>query len=228
MDRNRSDSNKNRGFYIAVCCCVLVVAIVGYVSWFAGNSKPNEKNSPENNISETQNIPEIAKVAVKEEVKVPERKSVPAEEKTSPASKSVIADDNTPDFKKPVNGKVIGEYSGDKLVYHKELSDWRSHSGVDFKTKEGEKVTASADGVVEKVYSSGMGNCILIDHENGIKSLYANLADSDNDLTGQNIKQGDEIGTVGNTALSDFTKEAHLHFEILKDDKPVNPMDYVK
>ena len=68
----------------------------------------------------------------------------------------------------------------------------------------------------------------MIDHENGIKSLYANLADSDNDLTGQNIKQGDEIGTVGNTALSDFTKEAHLHFEILKDDKPVNPMDYVK
>ena len=135
MDRNRSDSNKNRGFYIAVCCCVLVVAIVGYVSWFAGNSKPNEKNSPENNISETQNIPEIAKVAVKEEVKVPERKSVPAEEKTSPASKNVIADDNTPDFKKPVNGKVIGEYSGDKLVYHKELSDWRSHSGVDFKAK---------------------------------------------------------------------------------------------
>lgn len=225
MERNRSNLNKNRGFYIAVCCCVSVVAIVGYVSWFTGKSAPDKAYSPENKISEIQAVPEISKVSVKEEV--PERKSIPATEKTSPASKNVITDDNTPEFKKPVNGKIIGEFSGDTLVYHEELADWRSHSGIDFKAKEGDKVLASADGIVERVYSSGMGNCVLIDHENGIKSLYANLAPSDIDITGRNVVQGEEIGAVGSSALSDLTKEAHLHFEILKDDKPVNPTEYI-
>lgn len=231
MERNRSETSKNKGFYIAVCCCVLVIAIVGYVSWFAGDSKnelQNAEKSPENKISDVENISEIPKVQVKEEKKVPERQSVPAEEKTAAASKNVYAEDNTPALKSPVSGKVIGKFSGENLVFHKELSDWRSHNGVDFKAKEGDKVLASADGVVESVYSDSMGNCIVIDHENGIKTLYANLSDSDLDLSGQNVRQGDEIGTVGNSALADLTQESHLHFEVLKDDKPVDPMEYLK
>ncbi len=226
MNRNKNEASKNRGFYIAVCCCVLVIATVGYVSWFAGNSKKEIKEPEkitENKI--TQNISEISQPTAKEE----EKKSVPVKkEDAAPASNNVYAEDNTPALKYPISGKITAEFSGDNLIYNKELSDWRSHNGVDFKAKEGEKVLASADGVVESVYSDSMGNCIVIDHENGIKTMYANLADSDLNLSGQNVRAGDEIGTVGNSALADFTKEPHLHFEVIKDDNPVNPTEYLK
>ena len=70
-----------------------------------------------------------------------------------------------------------------------------------------------------------MGCCVLIDHENGFKTLYANLEEQDSALTGQNVKKGDKIGTVGDSALADISKGAHLHFEILKDDNPQNPSE---
>lgn len=223
--KRKSETSKNASFYIAVCCCVAVTAAVGYVNRLANKS---EKNTPAPEvISEnkfTENISEISRDTKKDEsVNI----SVPTEESVS-VSQNVHAEDNTPDFEYPVKGKVIGEFSGDNLVFHKELSDWRSHNGTDFKAKEGEDVVASADGVVESVYSDGMGNCIVIDHENGFKTLYANLSESSTDLSGQNIHCGDKIGTVGNTAVADLTREAHLHFEILKDGVPVNPTEYLK
>jgi murein DD-endopeptidase MepM/ murein hydrolase activator NlpD len=231
MNRSKNESSKNRGFYIAVCCCVLVIAIIGYVSWFAGNTAPETPNHTDSSYTEVSDVPnlsEISKIPVKEEKSAPERTTVPVEKKTAPVAKNVIAEDNTPSFSKPVDGKVIGDYSGDNLIFYKTLSDWRSHDGVDFKASEGEDVSASADGVVESVYSDSMGNCIVIDHENGLKTMYANLADSETDLTGQNVKKGDKIGTVGKSALADLTEEAHLHFEILKDGRPVDPSEYLK
>ena len=226
MNRNKNEASRNRGFYIAVCCCVLVIATVGYVSRFAGNSGKDVKEPEkitENKIVE--NISEISQTPQKEN----ESKSVPVkEQEAQPASNNVCAEDNTPTLSYPINGKITADFSGENLVYHKELSDWRSHNGVDFKAKEGEKVLASADGVVESICSDSMGNSIVIDHENGIKTVYSNLSDSDLDLTGQNVRAGDEIGTVGNSALADFTKEPHLHFEVLKDDIPVNPIEYLK
>lgn len=222
MNRNKNEAKSGKGFYIAVCCCVLVIAAVGYVSRFAGNS---EKGKGENII--TENLPEISQTALREEISEPEEE-ITVSENTEAASGYVHAEDNTPVFKNPVSGKIVGEFSGESLIFYKELSDWRSHNGVDFNAKEGEKVLASADGVVEAVYSDNLGNCILIDHENGIKTVYANLEESDLDLSGQNVKAGDEIGTVGKSAVADLTSEAHLHFEILKDGKPTDPTEYLK
>lgn len=232
MKRSKQEAKKNAGFYIAVCCCVSVIAIVGYVSWIAGNSKtetPEYSDSSYTEVADVPNLSEISKVSVKEEEKAPERVSVPVEDKSAPVAKNVIAEDNTPSFEKPVDGKIIGDFSGDNLIFYEALSDWRSHDGVDFEAKEGDKVLASADGVVEAVYSDSMGNCVLIDHENGLKTLYANLADFENDdLTGQNVKKGDVIGTVGSSALADLSQGAHLHFELIKDENPVDPAEYLK
>ena len=227
LKMNKHEAVKNKGFYIAVCCCVLVIAIIGYVSWYA------ERREEKNNFSykEASDLPELSEVVrvpVKKEAKTPERKIVPVEEKSFPASKSVIAEENTPEFTVPVKGDVIGEFSGDVLIFTEKLSDWRTHDGVDIKAKEGDTVTASADGVVERIYSDSMGNSVVIDHENGYKTVYSNLADFENDLTGQNVKKGDEIGKVGKSAISDLANDEHLHFEIIKDGVPVNPTDFIK
>lgn len=230
MNRNRNDVNKNKGFYIAASCCVLAIAIVGYVSRFVGNQKHESQNSTEisyNENSKTQEISEINKLPIKEETKKTEPKTVPAETKTEPVAKNVIAEDNIPELSKPVQGKVIAEFSGESLVFNELLGDWRSHNGVDFKADAGEKVVACADGVIEDAGSGSMGEFVIIDHENGLKSVYANLAELKNEnMIGKNIKKGEVIGEVGNSALIDFSKESHLHFEVLKDENYTNPMEY--
>ncbi len=230
MERRKQRIEKNKGFYIAVSCCIAVIAIVGYVSWFAGDrddkSLKEEKITREE-IVEVPNLSESLKVPLNDRT-LANPTTVPIEKKAAPVAKNIIAEDNTPEFSKPVQGEMICGFSGENLVFNKILSDWRTHNGVDFSAKLGEDVLAAADGVVEKVFSDSMGNCVLIDHENGIKSLYANLEQANSELVGKNVVKGDKIGSVGNSALADFSQEAHLHFEILKDDKAVDPKEYIK
>ncbi len=106
---------------------------------------------------------------------------------------------------------------------HPILRTKRMHEGVDFSAPRGTKVYATADGVVRNTkYSGGYGRQILIDHGHGYKTRYAHLNKS---LVrrGQKVKRGDLIGHVGSTGLS---TSPHLHYEVLKNGSPVNPINY--
>jgi len=98
------------------------------------------------------------------------------------------------------------------------------HSGMDFTAPVGTPVLATGDGVVEEAEASrrGSGNRIVIDHGYGYKTVYAYL-DEIKVRTGRKVKRGDEIGTVGNTGLS---VAPHLHYEVILNGKPVNPVNY--
>lgn len=131
-------------------------------------------------------------------------------------------------FISPVFGDVTFDYSQDKLVYSKTLEEWRTHSGIDIAADRGTPVKAVSDGVVSEVKSDPrLGIIIIIDHQNGIKTVYANLAGDDMVSTNQKIKQGDVIGCVGNTAAFESVEQAHIHFEVLKNNAPVNPTLYL-
>lgn len=98
------------------------------------------------------------------------------------------------------------------------------HGAVDIAASTGTPVYASAEGTVEKVAydSDGYGNYIIIDHGNGMKTLYAHL--SKVEVTkDQKVNQNDQIGLVGSTGHS---TGPHLHFEVIIGDKKVNPFDY--
>ncbi|MGY0393195.1 peptidoglycan DD-metalloendopeptidase family protein [Bizionia sp. KMM 8389] len=98
------------------------------------------------------------------------------------------------------------------------------HYGMDFTAPRGTPVYASGDGVVIRAdsRSSGYGNHIRIDHGFGYVSLYAHLYKY-NVKKNQKVKRGDLIGFVGNTGRSEA---AHLHYEIFKDDKRINPLNF--
>lgn len=101
------------------------------------------------------------------------------------------------------------------------------HDGVDFGFPKGTEVVAAGNGKVLSFsltnLNAGLGNYIDIDHGNGIISRYAHLQDV-KVTWGQKIVKGQKIGTVGSTGGS---AAPHLHFEILKNGKSVNPMIYM-
>jgi murein DD-endopeptidase MepM/ murein hydrolase activator NlpD len=100
------------------------------------------------------------------------------------------------------------------------------HPGQDFAAPIGTEVYATADGIIENAESSashlGYGNCIIIDHGFGYKTLYGHLSRF-NIKRGQKVKRGNLIGFVGSTGKS---TGPHLHYEVIKNNEKVNPINY--
>ncbi len=221
MERRRKKKDRS-GFYIALCSCAVIVAIAGYASRIS----LTEDNS-ENNLAKTIETPAPQENAPEEilATQEPIPESTPASD--TPVSTNTEVEEEI-HFTSPVSGKVIEEFSGDDLVYHEALKDWRAHSGVDFEAEIGEKVIACAAGIVESVFDSSLGRCVIIDHQNGYKTMYANLNEDTQVKEGDKLASGDTIGTVGNTALGDSTDLPHLHFEMNVDGETVNPTEYLE
>ncbi|SFA48952.1 stage II sporulation protein Q [Parageobacillus thermantarcticus] len=105
---------------------------------------------------------------------------------------------------------------------------YHPNRGIDIVRKDGKTfdVTASLSGTVTKAEKDPiLGYVVEIDHEDGVVTVYQSLADV-KVKAGDEVKQGEVIGKAGQ---SQFNQEAgiHAHFEIRKDDKPVNPIDYM-
>ncbi len=100
----------------------------------------------------------------------------------------------------------------------------RFHWGMDFTAKKGVPIYATGNGIIKRAdnRSSGYGKHIRLDHGFGYVSLYAHLSKY-NVRRGQTVKRGDIIGYVGNTGRS---VGPHLHYEIFKDNKRINPLNF--
>lgn len=105
--------------------------------------------------------------------------------------------------------------------YYKVL---KMHTGMDFTAPSGTEIYATGDGVVVGVDHSkrGYGNTIIIDHGFGYKTLYAHLSQT-LVRVGKKVKRGEVIGLVGNTGMS---LAPHLHYEVRKQDEPINPVNF--
>ena len=128
----------------------------------------------------------------------------------------------------PVDGRVIKPYAMDCLIYSKTLNQWMTHSGVDIAAQKGSEVRAVAAGTVEWVTDDDLlGTCVLIDHGSGFKTLYCGLEKEPPVHDGDAVPARGLIGLLGDTAISECADESHLHFEVLKDGLPVDPVGYV-
>lgn len=98
------------------------------------------------------------------------------------------------------------------------------HEGVDFSTRKGSRVFATADGVVRfAAYDGGYGYTVEIDHGNGIVTRYCHNAKLQV-ARGEHVKRGDVIAYVGNTGRS---SGPHLHYEVKVSGKLEDPVKYI-
>lgn len=170
----------------------------------------NTSNMEENTVKESNASAKQEETAVEE--KVEEKEEV-----------------KDPEFKRPVEGDIIREYAKENLVYSATLDEWITHNGIDLAAEKTSVVRASADGTVKSIKNDPRyGLTVVIEHTNGFQTIYSNLLTAEFVEEGEEVKQGDTIATVGNTATFEIADESHLHFEILKNNESLDPELYLK
>jgi murein DD-endopeptidase MepM/ murein hydrolase activator NlpD len=107
---------------------------------------------------------------------------------------------------------------------HPILKREKMHTGIDIRASFGVPVVASGSGrvIIAEWYGS-YGRTVIIDHGSGIMTLYAHN-DQIEVTKGQLVKAGEVISMAGSTGMS---TGPHIHFEVRKNGKPVNPMDWL-
>lgn len=128
----------------------------------------------------------------------------------------------------PVHGDVIAAFSMDKLQYDPTMDDWRTHDGQDIAAAEGTNVLAAASGKVTAVTNDPMlGTMVVIAHDGGFETLYANLQKNPPVKAGEKVTAGQIIGAVGHTAKAEAAEEPHLHFAVKQNGQPIDPTDFL-
>ena len=132
-------------------------------------------------------------------------------------------------FTMPVEGEIVRGFAKDSLVYSKTLQEWIVHQAIDIKANSRDVVKASAEGIVTAIKNDPRyGLTVIIEHADGFKTVYSNLLTAEFVVEGEQVKQGQTIGTIGSSATFEIADEPHLHFEMLKDAIYVDPSMYIK
>ncbi len=123
-------------------------------------------------------------------------------------------------FDAPLPGRVINSPFGLRQLPWEESG--RLHQGVDIAAPAGAAVKVAADGVVKTTgVSATYGRYVLVVHKGGLSTMYAHLARPAQGVKrGAYLRRGQTLAFVGNSGRS---SGSHLHFEIRKGDKPLNP-----
>lgn len=179
--------------------------------------------------SKTNAVLEIDKIAINTSNMVKENTT----ENTNTQTSNVVEkkEEKLPDptFIKPVEGNITKQYSKDTLQYSNTLEEWITHNGIDIIAPKTTIVKASSEGTIKSIKNDPRyGLTVVIEHNNGFKSIYSNLLTAEFVKEGETVKKGQTIATVGTTATFEIADEPHLHFEITKNDEYLNPEIYIK
>ena len=239
---NSKSSGKNpegfftgKGFYIVLFLCA---AVIGVSAWTmaAGNETMSDESilsEPESGARvETIILPGRGDEARDAEIEAqPPRLSGeglietmgPDEEETGETAAAV-----SPIYLWPVTGETERGYSADRLSYDVTMRDWRTHEGLDIAAPLGETVYAAHAGLVQSIVQDGLyGTVLTVDHGDGVRTVYANLASQPAVKVGDWVEAGSIIGSVGDTALCEIGQGTHLHFAVEVNGAPADPLAYL-
>lgn len=122
------------------------------------------------------------------------------------------------------NGEIIKDYSATSLKYNATLKQWEAHKAVDIKAADDANVLACYDGTVVSVKNSYLtGTVITIKHNNSLQTVYGSLDENVLVKEGDKVVKGQVIGKVSSSAKNESADGNHLHFEVLQDNKKVDP-----
>lgn len=127
-----------------------------------------------------------------------------------------------------MDATIYKGYSDTNLQWNSTLKQYEAHMAIDFVASAGSSVLAVLDGTITNVYSTYLdGTVIEVTHANNLKSVYGSLDSTTNFAVGDQVKKGDILGTISTSANAELDGGAHLHFELLENDKKIDPSAYL-
>lgn len=242
MENNSSSGGRagamgGKGFYIVLLLCAAVIGVSAWILIAGVGTNVEDSESAEQVVdvsgaavtmlpAGTQTEEETEETSAEAEQKTAVEET--EEQETAVYETREVMSEAVTAYVWPVQGDVDVPYSMDALVYNDTMADWRVHDGVDIASALGEQVLAAAGGTVVSVTDDDLaGTTVEIDHENGVHSIYSNLAAEPTVTAGETVTMGQVIGAVGSTALGETNQVAHLHFAMTLDGVTADPMQYL-
>lgn len=239
MEKKNKNKTIDKAIYIligAMILCMLLVTVLTATLRRAGNHLNEVTTGPDttaqadvgNNkqtLSEIEDTTRVSDNGASEDTTEIARPSVSPEPKEdTPVSVGIRY------YVVPVEGSVSKAYEVDVPVYSVTMNDYRAHTGVDISAAVGSTVVAVENGTVCRVWNDPMmGSSVSIDHGDNIVSTYMNLGPeiASGIEVGKQVLQGQPLGTIGETSLTEISEEPHLHLEMKVGSEYVDPIKYM-
>ncbi len=214
------------GFYLALFVCICLIAIGGV--WFTKNNV-DELTSNDLFVNKTN---ENSKKD-EDEVHLIEKDkndSIPTStESNENLEKAKEKQENKSSKLSFLGTKVVREYSEKEPSYSKTLDLWEVHKGLDISADSGYEVKSLLDGKVVNVFKDDKhGISVKIESSNNVVVVYSNLDEETKVKKGQEVSEGQVLGTVGNTSSVESEDGAHIHVEAFKGKESIDPMSLIK
>ena len=133
-------------------------------------------------------------------------------------------------FRSPVENylSILKNFHDSELQFNATMNRWESHRLISLATSANEPVLAVFAGTVTTVRNHTLfGRQVIIEHRDGLRTVYSNLDPQTNVTEGQRVEKGHQIGRVGNTSNVEFVNTPHLRFEVFQNDRRVDPNDFI-
>ena len=189
-------------------CTVLVLGLVtvsAYNSIKGGSDVVIDTNVPSADVDTSTNVGD---------------ESNKEENKETPKEETII-------FELPfANAAISKEYTDSSLLYDATTKLWCTHQGLDFASKDGQEVKAVYDGKIVKIENSMMnGTVVHLRVNDKLTVVYKGLGSNVKVKEGDNVKKGSVIGVITGF-LAEKADGVHLHLEVLKETKLIDPTEY--
>ena len=228
-----------KGFYIVLFLCA---AVIGVSAWMMAAGDVAMKNEVPLRSNVNMENKRVETVIIPAETAAPaaEAPEISAEGINAPVSEPEeieavdvwkegdVMEVAAPMYVWPLSGELERLYSVDTLSYDVTMRDWRTHDGLDIMAELGSTVVAARAGTVESIVADSLyGTVLTIDHGDGVKTVYANLADVPAVNVGDWVEAGATIGSVGTTAICEIGQGTHLHFAVTVNGVHADPLEYL-
>lgn len=207
-----------KGIYITLGACLLAIGGAGIAAYNRAVTKINKDltfSLPDSSITQSERQADNKTEGVKKD---------DSSEAAQEADEKLFTQPNV----MPVNGEVINPFSNGELVKSETLGVWKTHDGVDIAADSGAQVKSMNRGEVTKIWQDALwGNCITIDHGDGIIGHYYNLSAAITVEEGDEVESGQVIGAVGDTAQIEAAQPSHLHFGLKRNGEWIDPISFI-
>ena len=131
----------------------------------------------------------------------------------------------------PMNGNAASiskKYAMDNLLYNETLDQYMTHPGIDLEAPSKSGVNAIGDGTITQIYQDdAYGMTVELQLDNNMTARYSNLSETLLVEKGDVVSRGQQLGSIGRTALYESMEKDHLHFELYQNGTLCNPADHI-